>query len=346
MEGGSNRFPLLKGKKMSVVKTPADLVSAVPFLIGYHPVNSLVVISVKDDALNMAMRVDLPEANTPAKAFDTLASHLKRDEAEMALIVAYSDDREANERVLNEMLNACTRAEIKVKEAMEIRAGKYRSVICQDETCCPADGNEMPDFKSARVTAEQVADGKVLPFESSEGLVASLDSNELATNKEFGDLVNSIINAENPENKGQFSNEFQRKGAEALNEMKLLFSLEAEISNELKAQVIAGVQDIQVRDYALGLFEDSEMGKNFYLTLFKSAPKEFSHPLASLASAYVYECGEGALAQRLLDKAIENDPEYSLSKLLRRVFSSGWPPTGFAQLRAELHPRVTATIFG
>ena len=331
---------------MSTVKTPADLVSAVPFLIGYHPVNSLVVISVKNDALEMAMRVDLPEANTPAKAFDTLASHLKRENADLALIVAYSDDREANERVLNEMANACTRAGIEVKEAMEIRANRYRSVICKDEECCPVDGNEMPDFKSARITAEQVSEGKALPFENSEGLTASLSSNELATDKDFHDLVKSIINAENIENKGEFNNEFQRKGAEALEQMKLLFSFDSEISNELKAQVIAGVQDIQVRDYALGIFNDSEMGKNFYLSLFKSAPKELAHPLASLASAYAYESGEGALAQRLLDKAIEADPEYSLSKLLRRVFSSGWPPTGFAQLRAELHPRVIASIFG
>lgn len=331
---------------MTTVKTPADLVSAVPFLVGYHPENSLVVISVKDDALEMAMRVDLPEANATAGSFDLLASHLKREHAEMALIVAYSDDREANERVLNEMANACTRAEILVKEALEVRANRYRSVICEDETCCPVNGNEMPDFKNSRIAAEQVAEGKVLPFENSEGLVASLSSNELATDKDFGDLVKSIINAENPENKGQFTNEFQRKGAEALEQMKLLFSFDSEISNELKAQVIAGVQDIQVRDYALGLFNECELGKNFYLSLFKSAPQEFAHPLASLASAYAYESGEGALAQRLLDKAIEADPEYSLARLLRRVFSSGWSPSGFAQLRAELHPRVTATIFG
>ena len=45
---------------MTTVKTPHDLLAAVPFLIGYHPTNSLVLISIKSDALEMAMRIDFP----------------------------------------------------------------------------------------------------------------------------------------------------------------------------------------------------------------------------------------------------------------------------------------------
>jgi hypothetical protein len=80
--------------------------------------------------------------------------------------------------------------------------------------------------------------------------------------------------------------------------------------------------------------------------LLRIAPPKFVAPVAALFAALAYENGEGALAHRALDRAFEDDPEYSLSRLLRRVFSSGWPPTGFAQLRSELHPRVTKTIFG
>ena len=80
--------------------------------------------------------------------------------------------------------------------------------------------------------------------------------------------------------------------------------------------------------------------------LLRMAPPKFVAPVASLFAAIAYENGEGALAHRALDRAIEDQPDYSLSRLLRRVFSSGWPPSGFAQLRKELHPRVTQTIFG
>jgi hypothetical protein len=80
--------------------------------------------------------------------------------------------------------------------------------------------------------------------------------------------------------------------------------------------------------------------------LLKVAPTNYVAPVATLFAAIAYENGEGALAHRALDRAIEDQPEYSMSRLLRRVFSSGWPPSGFSQLRTELHPRVTQTIFG
>ena len=46
---------------MSTLTSPHDLLAAVPFLIGYHPSNSLVLVALKDDSVGMAMRVDLPD---------------------------------------------------------------------------------------------------------------------------------------------------------------------------------------------------------------------------------------------------------------------------------------------
>ena len=63
-------------------------------------------------------------------------------------------------------------------------------------------------------------------------------------------------------------------------------------------------------------------------------------------AALAYERGEGALAQRALDRALADNPSYSLALLLRRVFTVGWPAKSFTKMRAELHPKVVATIFG
>ena len=79
--------------------------------------------------------------------------------------------------------------------------------------------------------------------------------------------------------------------------------------------------------------------------LLRIAPGGFVAPIASLLGALSYERGEGALAHRCLDRAIEDDPVYSLATLLRRVFSAGWPPESFAQMRKDLHPKVCAAIF-
>ena len=63
---------------MTTLTSPHDLLAAVPFLIGYHPLNSLVVIALSDDAIGMAMRVDFP--GEPA----LLAAHLVHQKAEAA----------------------------------------------------------------------------------------------------------------------------------------------------------------------------------------------------------------------------------------------------------------------
>ena len=79
--------------------------------------------------------------------------------------------------------------------------------------------------------------------------------------------------------------------------------------------------------------------------LLRIAPPGFISPIACIVAAMAYESGDGALAQKAVDRAIEDGESYPLAGLLRRVFNAGWPPQSFAQMRADLHPRVVATIF-
>jgi hypothetical protein len=76
---------------MSTLTSPHDLLAAVPFLIGYHPSNSLVLVALKDDSVGMAMRVDLPSSQTSA-SYDLLATHFTREDADGAFLVAYIPD--------------------------------------------------------------------------------------------------------------------------------------------------------------------------------------------------------------------------------------------------------------
>ena len=139
---------------MTIVKTPHDLLAAVPFLIGYHPNDSLVMISVKSDALEMAMRIDFP-INPPAGAYQLLASHLQRDNAEAALIMAYEpSDNDSGEEVLTNIAAAVSELDIPIRELMLVRDGRWRSMICDDPSCCPPEGNEITDFRNSRITAE------------------------------------------------------------------------------------------------------------------------------------------------------------------------------------------------
>ena len=46
---------------MTTLTSPHDLLAAIPFLIGYHPSDSLVLVAIKGDQVSMAMRIDYPK---------------------------------------------------------------------------------------------------------------------------------------------------------------------------------------------------------------------------------------------------------------------------------------------
>ena len=330
---------------MTTVKTPHDLLAAVPFLIGYHPTDSLVLISVKSDSLEMAMRIDFPK-NPPEGSYQLLASHLKRDNSEGALIVAYEPaDSLAGPEVLHNVADAVASLDIPIRELMLVRNNHWRSLLCNDDKCCPPEGNQIEEFVNSRIAAEQVASGKVLPFSDSGGLTHSISATILAKDINWNAQVVGFRVDPDANN----LNELQRDGAESILLLADFYSQNGFCKDyDLMARVLGRLSDIQVRDFALGCHTDQTINSYWAMwrDLLRIAPPKFVAPVASVFASIAYENGEGALAHRALDRAIEDDPEYSLARLLRRIFSSGWPPSGFAQLRSELHPRVTATIFG
>jgi hypothetical protein len=141
----------------------------------------------------------------------------------------------------------------------------------------------------------------------------------------------------------------QRLGAVAIKDLMAQFAKAGTVDDyKLIALALTRLHDLQVRDYAMGLTnsENIDQSFNFWHWLLQIAPTGFIAPVAAIFSTVAYESGENQLAQRSLDQAFTDQSDYALAKLLRRVYSAGWPPQSFAAMRAELHPKVCATLFG
>jgi len=330
---------------MTTLTSPHDLLAAIPFLIGYHPEDSLVVVSIKDNAVGMAMRIDYP-VDIPAGAYDLLASHLQRDCATGALLVAYvPTGRTDGEKVLADASSALTRIGIATEESLLIQGGRFRSVLCRDQSCCPSEGNPIPEIAGSRIAVEHVVAGRAMPFANLQALTDSISSLPVASETQWSDLVKRFhVEATSTELTCA-----QRDGATAIIDLAGEFA-SGRIGQdlELTARVIGRLSDIQVRDFALGSHDEGNVDTYFQMWrhLMRIAPSGYVAPIASLCAALAYESGDGALAHRALDRALEDVNGYSLALLLRRVFTAGWPPASFAAMRRELHPKVCAGIFG
>jgi hypothetical protein len=329
---------------MTTLTSPHDLLAAIPFLIGYHPENSLVLVALKDDSVGMAMRVDMPTDIAP-ESYDLLASHFQREAADAALIVAYVDSQSDPEAVLINTSAALLRAGISIKESLIVSDGRYRSMLCHDSECCSPLGSPIPDIDSSRIAAEHVIAGHPMPFANVSGLVQSIAALPSAMEESWQSEVRTFWIESDSEN----LIDLQRDGATAVIDLagEYVQGRGAE-DRELVARVIGRISDIQVRDYALGSHneETADAYWQMWRELLLIAPRGFVAPIASIFAALAYERGEGALAHKALDRALADDERYSLALLLRRVFTAGWPPQSFSAMRAQLHPKVVAAIFG
>ena len=329
---------------MPTLTSAHDLITAIPFLVGFHPTNSIVLVSVKDDSIGLAMRIDVP-AHIDSDAIDLLAHHFLREEAEAALLVAYMpDERDDGDSMLISLGAGLIRNGIAVQESIVVQAGRYRSIICRDPECCPVIGKEMPAIEESEIAAEHVVAGIPMPYANISDLIDTLAATTESFNLQWSDEVNRFYISDDAEELSAL----RRDGVETMDLLLDEYRIGRGPSDKtLVARMIGRMSDVQVRDYALGVH--SEDTYDLYFTMWREllrlAPRGFVAPIACIVAAMAYESGDGALAQKALDRAIADDEHYPLAALLRRVFNAGWPPQSFAQMRAELHPKVIASIF-
>ena len=291
------------------------------------------------------MRVDYP-SDLPESAYDLLASHLQRDGSTGALLVAYiPSGRSDGEVVLKDLADAMDRIAVNVDESLLIQNGRFRSTLCSDSQCCPADGREVPAIDSSRIAIEHVFAGRAMPFANIEALTESISPLVVSEDEKWISRITKFAISEKANN----LTKLQRDGATAVIDLAGEFALGRGTDDlELVARVIGRLSDIQVRDFALGSHTDEDLDSYFLMwrQLMRMAPVGYVAPIASLFAALAYESGDGALAHRGLDRALADSNGYSLALLLRRVFTAGWPPESFAAMRRELHPKVCVGIFG
>lgn len=151
--------------------TPQDIIAAVPYLLGFHPCDSLVVIVAAGRRVAVVFRYDLPDpANNRDPAGD-LADHLlaalaQYDADEVALI-GYGTARRT--RPVLAAAIACLTGLLTIRDALHVTGTRFWSLTC--EQCCPPDGIEIDS--SATVPAAQLTAGGIAPYPSRQAMLAS-----------------------------------------------------------------------------------------------------------------------------------------------------------------------------
>ena len=334
---GRDDRPLLR------LRSPADVCEAVPYLVGFEPTGSLVLISLRGPRkqAGLAIRVDLPDAAHARAVANLVVEHLRRDGAGAALVVAYADAADPSpDAAVQAVLEACRRETIAVAEALRVADGRWTSYSCRG-ACCPPAGTPLRDrlTEPSACAVTLTAEGRqVLPSRSA--LVSSIAPVEglLATamRARLDDEVEGFLAAAGGDRRRDHADatvELVRRWVDRLQRGDALPVDEA-------ARMIVGLSDREARDRCLGGgmgglgggAEGPPLGADA-LELWRELVRRallpgLAAPVATLLAACAYlDHGNGALANVALDRALVDQPAYAMAQYLLAMLEGGIAPS-------------------
>jgi Domain of unknown function (DUF4192) len=335
------------------LRSPADIIDAVPYLVGFEPHESLVVLSLRGprSRLGLTARVDLPAANSATACARDFVGYLKRDGAARAIIVIYPPSGGILHPSVKPLANALTkhlaRARIEVSEVLCVCDGRWWSLQCADAECCPPSGTLIARDTTSELAAAMTVEGRVV-MGSREELAAMLDpvgglaATAMAhaiprVDEEFAARVvaghkRQVV----AESIALFRTAVHRREVDASG----LVASGSELTVDEAARLIVALDSFAVRDEVLTWYE-GDWGEATRVLLMELARRSVLPLQAAALTVLGWVCylqGEGVLAGIAIDRALTVDPEYSLAVLLDQVLSGAVNPSIF-------HDTITSPEF-
>lgn len=155
------------------LRGPGDVLAVLPYQLGYHPRDSVVVVSLRGRQVGLVVRTDLPEEDHLGGAVSSLVGPLLRDGATSVFVAGYEEAVDASLPTLLAIVEQLERAGVDVVDVAVVRGGRRFSPICA-EPCCPPEGVALADPADVPAVAEYVARGRspLVSRAALEGLVA------------------------------------------------------------------------------------------------------------------------------------------------------------------------------
>lgn len=319
------------------LRTPGDIVNAVPYFFGFHPTNSVVIVGLDGtrSRVQVSLRQDLPKPEHLAECTRQLAEHVHRNGVSRAVVICYppGDDRSHPlvaefTGVLSSQLENRT---IELVDVLCVAGGRWWSLQCADDACCPPDGTPVAEADSSALAAAMTLHGQVVlgsrddldrTLQPAGGVLGKAMS--LALKREANALANRI-----------------KRGERADSEAESLRLLVTEVSRRLDgetaldvdeaARLIIGITAIPVRDELTTWFDGDwgDAARSLLGDLVRYAVAPFQVAPLTVLGWIAYQQGNGTLAGIAVDRALAADPDYTLAQILDRALSSGLHPDTF-----------------
>ena len=145
-----------------------DLLAVVPYLIGFHPTDSLLALGQHDTRLVFAARFDLPtldpdgdrDRDEQLQAWsEAIADLMDRRDITAVALIGYGAAEHVDPTMTAVTVAFAARA-MPIVEAVRVADGRYFSYTCGNPGCCPPGGTAFDPARSS-IPAEAIYAGQV-----------------------------------------------------------------------------------------------------------------------------------------------------------------------------------------
>ncbi|MGC5032389.1 DUF4192 domain-containing protein [Micromonospora sp. DT229] len=315
------------------VRSPADLIAAVPYLLGFHPSDSVVVVAFSASRVVFVARGDLPgdtdhgEAAGRLTAAGHLAAVTAQQGADSATVIGYGPAARVTP-ALDAIREALTKVGMPVLDALRVTDGRWWSYLCTEPECCPPEGTAY-DPEGSAVPAAAVFAGQVaLPDRAA--LVAQLAPTGGTAARRAAERAEQRLSellATAPPADLLGARALRAAGVAAYRAARRRHDRGGQLTDDEIAWLGLLLTHLPVRDHAWERTDGRDEDVAFWTELLRRiAPHLIAAPGALLAFA-AWRAGQGALAAVALERVLAEHPDYSLALLIDDLLRRGVPPS-------------------
>jgi hypothetical protein len=305
------------------VRKPADLLAAVPYLLGFHPTDSVVALALRGTRVIFQARADAPDPAEVDGLADYLAQIIVRQEPTSAIVIGYGPEA-STAGALAALRAALASVGVPVVDALRVHEGRYWSLSCPKEACCPVDG--IPYDPAATALAASAAFGGLAPLPDRAALVGTL-----------APVPGPGLEPETARAEERLAG-FLRPGSArkrrtaartAVREALERHAAGGRLDDDEVAWLAVLVDDRRARDDAwqrMLAVAPRDEHTALWRDVVRRVPKRYVPAPATLLALVEWRAGNGPAAGMAVDRALDADPGYPLAGLVRQALTAAVPP--------------------
>ena len=331
------------------LREPLDVLGAVPYLLGYQPRDSIVLIGLSDWRLHVTTRADLPiDVDDLTATTDALYDMLSETPVDSVIVVGYGPE-ESVRSLLPRLTSTFERLGITLFEAIRAHEGRYWSYLCPDPHCCRPEGTPY-DIRDSQVAAEATLAG--LPttpdqrtYERQVEPVTGAEREAIAaaTVRAHERLFRMVAQAVDEDG--------LRAGLHAAGQAAITAGLDTHASggtldDDAAAWLTVLVSYVEVRDLALDRLGRTRsewlVSRALWLDLLRRAEPDLVPAVGTVFGLGAWQRGDLILARLAVERALAEDPEYPLARLVDNAIAHGLRPLppDSSTVEPQRRPRV------